>query len=72
MGIGAEIIDMLTNFATGIGALVAVVGAIKTFEGFSQDNPASLSQGAKLLLGGIAIMGVAQTIIPQIADYVNF
>ena len=57
-------VGVLQTLVVALGAGLGIWGAVNLLEGYSQDNPASKSQGMKQLMagGGVALIGI--TLVP--------
>ena len=60
-------VEVLETLVVALGGGLGIWGVINLLEGYGQDNPASKSQGTKLLMagGGVALIGI--TLVPQLS-----
>jgi len=64
MAFFTEAINTLQTLVIALGAGLGAWGLVNLLEGYSQDNPASKSQGIKQLMAGGGIILLATTLIP--------
>lgn len=69
MSFFSSAIDIIKIIVTGIGAAIAVVGAIGWLEGNQNDNPAAKSAGLKGVMSGAGIALIGISLVPKLAEF---
>ena len=59
-----QAVDVLQTLVTGIGAILAVWGAINLLEGYADGNAPAKNQGSKQLMAGGGIILISLSLIP--------
>ena len=60
-------VGVLQTLVVALGAGLGIWGVINLLEGYSQDNPASKSQGMKQLMAGGGVVLIGTTLIPLLS-----
>lgn len=61
-------VTFLGTCVVALGGGVALWGVINLFDGYSNDNPGSKSQGVKQLVAGGAIAAAGVTLVPLLGS----
>lgn len=61
-------ITFMGTAVVALGAGIALWGVINLFDGYSNDNPGSKSQGVKQLVAGGAIAAAGVSLVPLLGN----
>ncbi len=64
--------QVLIGLLSAVGAGFALWGAIDVATGFSQHNAAKQEAGIPKVIGGVAVIAIANLLIPKIFEFLTF
>jgi hypothetical protein len=64
--------EILTGLLSAVGAGFALWGAFDVATGFSQHNAAKQEAGIPKVIGGVAVIAIANALIPKIFEFLKF